>query len=395
MARPQVRLTCVLLTEAVTIVGVRDLWLDGSISPEADTDFDTDNHGVLDGMPDGVVFGIQAVPGPSSVSEPTPVGLVLDGDRVGYLEGEIAEEMHPLIMQANSIGFVVRMRARMYPAGAQDRRLELRGTWPSHLRAWLSLPAQLRGSEFFEIEWARALWGEEFQLRRHAVLGQADQLITDCRLQLCDGASAIDVYVSEVHVAIVVAGYSDECDDVVRRVGAGQLSGYAKLRRLDGGHIVVGITVADPGSGAGLQRRGVPFLWPDEREAVERAERDRIERARVAGLVDGKDYRQWFEKVRALKRAGKNKAAIRLLERMLDAEDAASAIIEAAPLVWITEQAAIVYRKLNNLEAEVAVLQRYLAHFPPGRAPRKITSRLETALKLLHRSTETVRSHNN
>ncbi|MFF7945039.1 hypothetical protein ACFZC5_35640 [Nocardia gamkensis] len=73
----------------------------------------------------------------------------------------------------------------------------------------------------------------------------------------------------------------------------------------------------------------------------------------------------------------------------------ASAIIETAPLVWITEQAAIVHHKLNNPEAEVAVLQRYLAHFPPGHAPRNIASRLETALKLLHKSTDNVRIHNN
>ena len=71
---------------------MHDLWLDGSISPEADTDFDTDDHGVLDEMPDGVVFGIEAVPEPPTVFEPTPVALVLRGDRVGYLDSEIAEE---------------------------------------------------------------------------------------------------------------------------------------------------------------------------------------------------------------------------------------------------------------------------------------------------------------
>ncbi|MFI6368841.1 hypothetical protein ACIBG0_39700 [Nocardia sp. NPDC050630] len=366
---------------------MNDLWLDGSISPDADTELDIfaeiDDHGVLDAMPDGVVFDIEAVPTPAAVfDDQTAVGLVLHGELVGYLDYDIAGEMHPLIMQANSLGFAVKMRARMYPAG-EDRRLELRGTWPSHLRAWLSLPPELRGSQFFEIEWARALWGEEFQPQRHTVLQQADQLITECRLQLREGTSEVNVFGSQIHIATVNAGYGDECEDAVRRVESGQDRGYAKLRRLDRGHIVVGVTVAEPGSETGLQHRRESFLWPDQRDAAEREERERFERARVAGLVDGKDFRAWFEKVRTLKRAGKNKAAIRLLERLLDAEAAASAIIETTPTAWITEHAAIVFRKLDDLEAEVAVLQRYLDHFPPGRGPHKITARLRKALELL------------
>ncbi|MGQ4600327.1 hypothetical protein [Nocardia sp. R6R-6] len=78
-------------------------------------------------MPDGVVFGIEAIPEPLTVYAPRLLALVLGGDHVGYLDSEIAEGLHPLIVQANSMGFVVRMRARMYSAGTQDRRLELIG----------------------------------------------------------------------------------------------------------------------------------------------------------------------------------------------------------------------------------------------------------------------------
>ncbi|MGW0325663.1 hypothetical protein [Nocardia sp. NPDC003183] len=61
---------------------------------------------------------------------------------------------------------------------------------------------------------------------------------------------------------------------------------------------------------------------------------------------------------------------------------AASAIIETTPSARITEHAALVYRKVDDPEAEVAVLQRYSAHFPLGLGPCKITARLRTALEL-------------
>ncbi|WP_143876139.1 tetratricopeptide repeat protein [Nocardia fluminea] len=358
---------------------MQDLWLDGSISPEAHTHLDLVEQGVLDKVPRDVIFGVEAVPEPDNEHETTPVALILYGHRVGYLADEMADEIHSVIVQANSIGLNVKMRARVHWDTARERRLEIRGTWPSNLWNWLALPTHLRGSKFFEIDWSRTSWGEEFQSQRKFVLQNAGQLITECRVQLCEGGHAIDVYMSGLHVATAYAGYSDYCERAVRRVADGQLHGYGKIRRISSGHILVNITVADPHGEDAVQRGRETFLWPDERDAVERAEREQAQRAWSAGLVDGKDVRQWFEKVRALKRAGKNRAAIQLLERMLDAEDASSAIIETPPTAWITEQAAIVYRKLNNIDSEIAVLQRYLRRIPSDKASQTIISRLKSA----------------
>ncbi|MGV9839118.1 tetratricopeptide repeat protein [Nocardia niigatensis] len=158
---------------------------------------------------------------------------------------------------------------------------------------------------------------------------------------------------------------------------------------MESGHIVVGVTVADPGSGHLVQHGVEPFLWPEERDAEERAERERFERMRVARLVDGRDIRYWSEDVNALKRAGRYDEAARLLRRLLDAEDAAAAIIDTPPLSWITQQAAIVFRWLGDFESEVAVLQRYLAQYPPGSGPATMTARLARARTLLDNSTRT------
>lgn len=55
-----------------------------------------------------------------------------------------------------------------------------------------------------------------------------------------------------------------------------------------------------------------------------------------------------------------DEAEARLLRRLQAAEDAAAAIVDTPPIRWITEQAAMTFRKLGDLESEVAVLQRYL-----------------------------------
>ncbi|WP_157556930.1 hypothetical protein [Nocardia acidivorans] len=342
-----------------------------------------DNPDLLEAMEDNGLFDVEIVPETGKLLGSPAVALMLVDNRIGHLDPDVAVDMHPMIVRANSMGFAVKMRARMHPAGPAGRHLELRGTWPSHLDTWLSLPAELHRSEFFETEWARALWGAEFQPQRQGVLQDADQLYTECRVELCNGESAFDVYVSSTHVGTVSAGYSQDCENAVRRVESGQNGGYARLRRLDSGHIVVGVSIPEPGSTHIVQISSEPFLWPDERDAVERAQRERVARARAAGLVDGKDVRHWFEEVKSLKRSGRLEDAARLLTRMLDAEDAAATIIETPRTQWITEQAAIVFRKLGNYQAEVAVLRRYLTHYPPDRGPEKIIARLATARALL------------
>lgn len=354
-----------------------DLWLDGSASPE--TSIAVDNEELLDAIGDDILFDVEVVPEAGEYWGSPPVALVLHGDRVGHLDPDLTEDMHPLIVQANALGFVVRMRARMHAASWGSRRLETRGTWPSDLHAWLSLPAPWQGQEFFEIQWTRTLWGNEFQRQRQTVLNGERHLSVECRVELCSSGGAFDVYVSSIHVGTVVAGYSDDCENAVERVQSGQQRGYARLRRLESGHIVVGVSVPEPISALRFRRSSEPFLWPDERDALENAYRERVEQARLARQVDGKDIRAWFEEVKALKRADRLADAAALLLRMLDAEDAAAAIIKTDRIRWITDQAAIVFRKLGDLEAEVAVLQRYLMHFPPGRGPAEITARLARA----------------
>lgn len=74
------------------------------------------------------------------------------------------------------------------------------------------------------------------------------------------------------------------------------------------------------------------------------------------GLVRGKHYTEWVEEIRALKRSGKFDEALALLRDCIAAAERDRQGREPAP--WYTEQAAIVCRKLGDLDHEVAVLER-------------------------------------
>jgi len=76
-------------------------------------------------------------------------------------------------------------------------------------------------------------------------------------------------------------------------------------------------------------------------------------------MVDGRHYTEWPDPVAALKRQGKLDDALRLLYRLCDAAEAESAAARQTLAPWYFEQAAIVERKLGNVEAEIVALERY------------------------------------
>jgi regulator of sirC expression with transglutaminase-like and TPR domain len=71
-------------------------------------------------------------------------------------------------------------------------------------------------------------------------------------------------------------------------------------------------------------------------------------------------------------------AMIHRKDPWLKLEQPAARIGNRAPHPWVTLEAAIILRKLKDQPGEIAVIERYLQHRPPGHADAKITERLDT-----------------
>ena len=119
-------------------------------------------------------------------------------------------------------------------------------------------------------------------------------------------------------------------------------------------------------------------------EIIEQFNSDMAE-IRNAGSVDGKHYTDSVERVKQLKREGKNSEAIAILLESVNATEKESKFAGegwgVAP--WYYEQLAILYRKEKQYKNEVEILERY-ENQPkaPGVGPEKLAARLVKAKEL-------------
>ncbi len=95
------------------------------------------------------------------------------------------------------------------------------------------------------------------------------------------------------------------------------------------------------------------------------------------GYIKGKHYTEFYNKVLDLKKTGKFDDAIKLLLQLVDATEAESKADDTGVAPWYYEQLAIIYRKLNDYENEVSILERFSKQsHAPGLAPQKLLDRL-------------------
>ncbi len=93
-------------------------------------------------------------------------------------------------------------------------------------------------------------------------------------------------------------------------------------------------------------------------------------------LVRGRDFDEWVEPIKQLRRDGQDHAALELLMECITVAER-NATANGWPLPpWYTEQAAIILRKRGEHAGEVAVLERYLAACQDGPAQAKMAERL-------------------
>lgn len=133
-----------------------------------------------------------------------------------------------------------------------------------------------------------------------------------------------------------------------------------------------------------------------------------------AGMVRGHHFLAWSDTVAQLKREKRYEETLTLLLEIIAATEAEQAVAERnAPLRaqhigvreqdvretppgW-TEHAAIVYRKLGDLDAEIAIIDRWEAHAGPrnrwvGATQPKLLERREKARALLAKQNGATRS---
>ncbi|ETW22188.1 hypothetical protein MGAST_21490 [Mycobacterium gastri 'Wayne'] len=128
-------------------------------------------------------------------------------------------------------------------------------------------------------------------------------------------------------------------------------------------------------------------------DAMARLRRERLAEGGVVAdeqrvrLVRGRDFGEWVEPIRELRRTGCDAEAFELLMECIDAAECHSRGQGWVPPTWYTEQAAIILRKRGDLAGEVALLERFLDACPPDQPQVDIAERLVKArARLTHRS---------
>lgn len=102
------------------------------------------------------------------------------------------------------------------------------------------------------------------------------------------------------------------------------------------------------------------------------------------GFFRGKHYTEYVEQVKELKRVGELENAIHLLLELVRTVERESQATGRGVAPWYYEQLAIIYRKLDDIQSEIEILERYSSQkHAPGVKPPKLLARLEKAKKRL------------
>lgn len=145
-----------------------------------------------------------------------------------------------------------------------------------------------------------------------------------------------------------------------------------------------------------------------ESNNIERKFNAQIAKIKSAGKVDDGHYTNSVEKIKALKREGRNSQAIELLLKCVDATEKEAKSADSKPSVlderfsfleegqsehgwgvapWYYEQLAILYRKEKLYQKEVEILERYEKQKKaPGVGPQKLADRLVKARELARKN---------
>lgn len=106
----------------------------------------------------------------------------------------------------------------------------------------------------------------------------------------------------------------------------------------------------------------------------------------AATLVRGRHYTEWVPTLDDLRSdPDRQEEYLALLLEIIDATERETLYSGLEPPPGYFTRAAIVYRKNGDIDAEIAVLERWMRTCPPDRRGGKVADRLAKAVALKHR----------
>lgn len=109
----------------------------------------------------------------------------------------------------------------------------------------------------------------------------------------------------------------------------------------------------------------------------------------LASQVRGRHYVDWVPTLDDHRTAGRKLEGLALLLEIIDAAERAARVSGREPAPGYTHRAAVIYRKRNDHAAEIAIIERWEATWPPdrrgpGATQSKLAQRLTKARELHH-----------
>lgn len=195
----------------------------------------------------------------------------------------------------------------------------------------------------------------------------------------------------EVDVLASPRSWSDEAAEVDLPVGRALLTVWKRARSARQGSIPM-----EPEHAAELgatlraefdRYRAAGGSWPSGLYD------DTLHLERVAGNVRGRFFIDWIPVLDEHRAAKRDDDALNLLLDVIAAAERAAMVTGGPPAPAYTERAAVIYRRRQDYDAEVAILERWEAALPegftPGTSQARLSQRLAAARRLQHRARQT------
>jgi hypothetical protein len=200
--------------------------------------------------------------------------------------------------------------------------------------------------------------------------------------------SPVAVYVGGQLIGYVAALYADPIRDLLReprlaghhvgvrcRIYARETPGWS-IRATLGPYESVVASLEDTQSAAEGRATGAMMAQLRQQRLASGGSEASAQSER---LVRGRDFVEWVEDIKQLRRDAQNDEAMDLLMECIDAAERDAVNNGWQPPTWYTEQAAIMLRKQGDLAGEVALLERFIAACPTGKPQTDIAERLAKA----------------
>lgn len=170
--------------------------------------------------------------------------------------------------------------------------------------------------------------------------------------------------------------------DIRRTKGQEKSSKHRRAEEL----IADGISIRIVGESDFMSMVGTPekvILQPSQNVEEESTSKGKVRELVITQTPEANRIQELVDRVTSLKRSKEYESALALLNEEMAAQERESRETGVGVAPWYYEHAAIIYRKLNDIKSEIAVLERFaVQRHAPGVGPAQLLARLEKAKSL-------------